>query len=103
LTKSDLPGEPFHPQRIYYYYCIHLKLHPQPAWVIDITQEWEAKARAIGAYHSQFTQGREHIDPSLVEQLREDAAYWGRSIGVRYGEPFASKEPVGLQNFDTLI
>ena len=23
LTKSDLPGEPHHPERIFYYYCVH--------------------------------------------------------------------------------
>ena len=36
LTKSDIPGEPFHPSRIFYYYCIHLKLVPQPAFIVDI-------------------------------------------------------------------
>jgi len=103
LTKSDLPGDPFHPQRIFYYFCIHLKLNPQPAWIVDISEEWETKARAISAYHSQFVLGREHLDPPMVEQLREEAAYWGRSIGVRYGEPFASKEPLGMSDFGSLI
>ncbi len=103
LTKSDLPGEPFHPQRIYYYFCIHLKLNPQPSWIVDISEQWNAKSQSIAAYHSQFIQGREHLNPPLVEQLREEAAYWGRSIGVRYGEPFASKEPVGLTDFKSLI
>ncbi|MEO2012510.1 MAG: PIG-L family deacetylase, partial [Pirellulaceae bacterium] len=25
LSKTDMKGEPFHPQRIFYYYCVHLK------------------------------------------------------------------------------
>jgi len=103
LTKSDLPGEPFHPQRIYYYFCIHLKLNPQPSWIVDISEQWNAKSQSIAAYHSQFIQGREHLNPPVVEQLREEAAYWGRSIGVRYGEPFASKEPMGLRDFNSLV
>jgi bacillithiol biosynthesis deacetylase BshB1 len=103
LSKSDLAGEPFFPQRVFYYYCIHLKLNPQPAWIMDISQEWETKARAIEAYHSQFIAGRESNHPSFVEQLREEAAYWGKSIGVRYGEPFASKEPLGLRDLEQLV
>ncbi|MEX2186059.1 MAG: PIG-L family deacetylase, partial [Pirellulales bacterium] len=47
LTKSDLPGEPFHPRRIYNYYCVHLKLAPQPAFVLDISDHWDQKLAAI--------------------------------------------------------
>lgn len=103
LTKSDLAGEPFFPQRIFYYFCIHLRLNPQPSWIMDISQEWDTKARAIAAYHSQFLAGRESMQPSFVEQLREEAAYWGKSIGVRYGEPFASKEPLGFRDLGHLV
>ncbi len=103
LSKTDLAGEPFHPQRIFYYFCIHLKLNPQPSWIVDISLEWDAKARAVEAYHSQFIKGRESVQPSFVEQLREEAAYWGKSIGVRYGEPFASKEPMGMRDLESLI
>ena len=43
LTKTDLPGEPHHPQRIYNYYCVHLKMAAQPAFVLDISDEWDQK------------------------------------------------------------
>ena len=81
LTKSDLPGEPFHPQRIFNYYCVHLKMHPQPAFVLDISENWGQKEKSILCYESQFVTGREHMSPSFVEQLRIEAAYWGKSIG----------------------
>lgn len=103
LTKSDLPGTPFHPQRVFYYYCIHLKLAPQPAWIMDISETWDQKSASVAAYQSQFITGREDRDPSFLEQLREEAAHWGRSIGVRYGEPFASKEPLGMSDLVSLI
>jgi bacillithiol biosynthesis deacetylase BshB1 len=103
LTKSDLAGQPHHPQRIYYYYCVHLKLAPQPAFVLDITPYWDVKLAAIAAYHSQFTAGREHDSPSMLERLRDEAAYWGKTIGVRYGEPFASREPLGLRSLRELV
>ncbi|MFM8571081.1 MAG: bacillithiol biosynthesis deacetylase BshB1 [Pirellula sp.] len=103
LTKCDLPGKPFHPSRIFYYYCIHLKHIPQPAWIMDISSHWQAKADSIMAYRSQFLEGKEHVDPPIVELLREQAGTWGTAIGVRYGEPFASKEPIGLKDLNDLI
>lgn len=103
LTKSHLQGEPFHPQRIFYYYCIHLKHVAQPAFVLDISEQWEAKRQSIEAYASQFTIGREHVSPSLIERLRDEAAYWGRMIGTRYGEPFNSREPIALTDFSRLL
>ncbi|MEZ6118705.1 MAG: PIG-L family deacetylase, partial [Pirellulaceae bacterium] len=47
LTKTDMPGEPFHPARIYNYYCVHLKMAPQPAFVLDISEHFERKMEAI--------------------------------------------------------
>ena len=103
LSKSDMSGEPYHPERIYNYYCVHLKSHPQPAFVLDISEQWEAKLKAIGCYVSQFVTGREHMEPSFLKSLEIEAAFWGKSIGVKYGEPFHSKEPIGLGSMDSLI
>ena len=103
LTKCDLPGKPFHPQRVFYYYCIHLKHIPQPAWIMDISSHWQTKANAILAYESQFVEGKQDVEPSMIEMLRCQAATYGMSIGVRYGEPFASKEPIGLSDLTSLL
>ncbi len=103
LSKTEMDGAPFHPQRIYNYYCVHLKLHPTPAFVLDISQQWEQKLASIACYQSQFVIGREQAEPTFLEQLRDEAAYWGKSIGVRYGEPFTSREPIGLTDFSALI
>ncbi len=103
LTKSDLPGEPHHPARIYNYYCVHLKIHAQPAFVLDISEQWAQKIKAIACYESQFIRGREQMNPSFMEQLQIEAAYWGQSIGVRYGEPFNCREPIGLSGLNHLV
>ncbi len=63
----------------------------------------EQKLESIRCYHSQFIKGREQLDPSFLDQLQIEAAYWGKSIGVKYGEPFTSREPIGLSDFDSLI
>jgi N-acetylglucosamine malate deacetylase 1 len=103
LTKTDLPGEPFHPQRIFYYYCVHLRIIPQPAFVLDISDLWDKKRAAIECYRSQFIEGRPQEPPTFIDQLRDQAATWGWSIGVRYGEPFASREPVGVCTLKGLV
>ncbi len=103
LTKSDIPGEPHHPQRVYHYYCIHLRQAIQPAFILDISEFWEQKLAAIECYHSQFVVGRPTAPPTLLDQLRDEAAYWGKLIGVRYGEPFTSREPIGLRGLHELV
>ena len=103
LSKCDIPGEPYHPQRIFNYYCVHLKMAPQPAFVLDITDQWEAKLESIKCYHSQFVKGREHLTPSFIEQLEIEAAYWGKTIGRPFGEPYAAREPLAISSLLGLV
>src|SRR5262252_5092543 len=35
LVKTDLPHAPHYPQRIIYYFSVHLRLHPRPSFVLD--------------------------------------------------------------------
>jgi bacillithiol biosynthesis deacetylase BshB1 len=103
LTKCDMPGKPHHPERIYNYYCVHLRMTPQPAFVLDISEYWEKKLASIRCYHSQFIEGRPTEPPTFLDRLRDEAAYWGKAIGVRYGEPFACREPLGMNSMRSLI
>ena len=103
LTKTNLPGEPHYPERIYYYYSIHLRLIPQPAFVLDISSHWEKKLAAIECYRSQFIEGRPGQPPTFLDRMRDQAAALGWTIGVRYGEPFAAREPVGLTTMAGLV
>lgn len=102
LTKTELAGAPHHPERIYHYFSIHLKLAIQPDFVLDITPYWEQKLASIACYHSQFIAGREDDRPTLMTRLRDHAAYWGAQIGVEYGEPYACREPIGLTGLQQL-
>jgi len=103
LTKSDLPGVPHYPERIYYYFCVHLRIVPQPAFILDISPYWERKQQAIECYRSQFIEGRPEEKPTFIDRLREQASTWGFAIGTHYGEPFASREPVGLRSLAELV
>ena len=103
LTKTDMPGEPFHPERIFYYYCVHLKTIPQPAFVLDISEFWDRKLAAVSCYRSQFIEGRPAEPPTFLDRLRDQAAFWGWSINTHYAEPFATREPIGLGTMKGLL
>jgi LmbE family N-acetylglucosaminyl deacetylase len=103
LTKTDMPGEAWHPRRIFHYYCVHLKQAAQPAFILDISRYWERKIAAIRCYESQFITGRPSEAPTFLDQLRDEAAYWGKCIGTAFGEPFTGREPLGLVSMQSLI
>lgn len=102
LTKTDLPGLPHFPARIFYYFTVHLRIHPPASFVVDITGQIDAKMAAIACYRSQFIEGRPNTSPTLLDDLRDRARYWGWAIGAGYGEPFLSREPVGLRSLRDL-
>lgn len=103
LTKSDLPGEPHFPARIFYYFSIHLRIHPKPSFVLDISSTLEAKMRAVSCYRSQLVEGRPTTPPTVLDDVRDRARYWGWAIGTAFGEPFVCREEVGLRGLGELV
>jgi bacillithiol biosynthesis deacetylase BshB1 len=103
LTKTDMDGQPYYPERIYNYFCVHLKLAPVPGFVVNISEQWEVKRAAVECYQSQFVVGRPTEPPTFLDRIETEAAYWGQRIGTKYGEPFACREPIGLGTLSGLI
>ena len=103
LTKTNLPGEPHYPERIIYYFTIHLRVHPRPSFVVDISSHIDAKLQALACYRSQFIEGRPTTPPTVLENVRDRARYWGWAIGVGFGEPFLMREEVGLRSLRDLV
>jgi N-acetylglucosamine malate deacetylase 1 len=102
LSKTDMPGQPHFPQRIIYYFTVHLRIHPPTSAVIDISATIEKKLQAIACYQSQFVQGRSTVSPTFLDDLRDRARYWGWSIGTGFGEPLVCREPIGLRSLRDL-
>jgi bacillithiol biosynthesis deacetylase BshB1 len=102
LSKTDMQGEPYWPPRILYFWSIHLRIHPKPAFVLDISDVIDEKMAAIRAYESQFLTGRSQQFPAPLDDIRDRARYWGWTIGKGYGEPFASREEIGLSSLTAL-
>lgn len=97
LTKTDIPGEPWHPKRILYYFCTHLRMSFQPTFCTDISAFIDAKMAACSCYASQFGPDG---PPAMVRAVN---AYFGTRLGVAYAEPFFSHEVVGLSRLDHLV
>jgi N-acetylglucosamine malate deacetylase 1 len=103
LSRSDLSGEPFWAPRMFYYWSIHLRIHPKPAFVIDVSECLEQKMESLRAYRSQFIIGRPSTFPNPLDDIRDRARYWGWAIGKAYGEPFASRGDIGLRGLDGFV
>ena len=103
LSKSDMAGYPHWPPKVYYYFSVHLRIHPPPSFVIDISEQIDAKMQSIRCYESQFVTGRAQDHPTALDDIRDRARYWGWSIGTKYGEPFVSREEIGLARLDQLL
>jgi bacillithiol biosynthesis deacetylase BshB1 len=96
LKQLPLEGEPFRPFKILYSTAYALV---QPTFIVDITAQYEKRRAAILAYGSQFRPKKSaaknkvylHID-SLDDEMSQLARHYGQMIGVKYGEPFLTKE-----------
>jgi N-acetylglucosamine malate deacetylase 1 len=99
LTRSDIPGEPWHPKRIIYYFCTHLRMNFPATFCIDITDTMETKMRALSCYASQGL----GAEGGLGEMVASIARYFGTRIDTRYAEPFYTRETLGFAGLDQLV
>lgn len=103
LSRSDMAGEPWWPPRIYYFWSIHLRIHPKPAFVFDISDVIDQKLAAISCYQSQFdTTRKPGGPPTVLNDVRDRNRYWGWSIGAEYAEPFGAREEIGVRSLSSL-
>jgi bacillithiol biosynthesis deacetylase BshB1 len=106
LSKTDIPGEPWHPKRVIYYFCTHLRMSFQPTLCIDISDTIETKMKAMACYESQFNRppaGPHDKNAGVAEMVRGISAYFGGRIGTAHAEPFFTYEVLGLGGLDQLI
>jgi bacillithiol biosynthesis deacetylase BshB1 len=74
----------------------------EPTFVADVTRAFETKMAACRAYASQLhdPESREPAtqisDPEFLEAIVARARFYGSLIGVRFGEPFRTLEPLPM-------
>jgi bacillithiol biosynthesis deacetylase BshB1 len=103
LSRSDLDGDPFWPASLLHYFSIHLRIHPAASVVVDISAHINTKMDAISAYRSQLIEGRPTEHPTVLDDIRDRARYWGWTIGKSYGEPLLNREQIGIGSLDSLL
>jgi len=105
LTKTDMAYEPHYPDKIVYYYASHLRVHPHPSFVVDVTDYWDRKIQAIKAYQSQFWHNQNDNSKKgwIIEHIETICRYFGNRIGVKYAEPFYCHELVGLTSLNSML
>lgn len=110
ISTADQDGgiqEAWRPRAVYHFVQDR---YMKPDFVIDISEQWNQKVRAIEAFSSQFFVGKEDQEPTtpistpdFMRFLEARARDFGRSIGVQFGEGFVADRAVGVKDLDSLI
>ena len=103
LKKLKLEGEAYRPFKVLYSTTYDRTV--RPSFVVDISQEFARRSRAILAYGSQFRpKGRERRSKvyipldRLSTEVHAVARFYGDMIGVEYAEPFLVKEVMQVED-----
>ena len=107
LAQQGLAGDALAPHRPFKIVYATLYYDIRPSFVVDISEQFEARLQAILAFQSQFNdqEAGKDLFPAHAEirsRVESMARFYGMLGGVTYAEPFLQKE-VGLVEDLTLI
>jgi bacillithiol biosynthesis deacetylase BshB1 len=96
LRRYDAGGEPWQPDWVCHYF---INDAGPVSFVVDVSQYYEVKRRALACYVSQFSRATEYaqtrLNSSVFNQLIESRdAQFGALAGVRFAEGIVVNEPV---------
>lgn len=102
LKQLPIAGEAYRPFKILYSTSY---ADVRPTFVVDISDQYEQRCKAILAFASQFRPPKTErpskvhlaID-RLEEEMNQLARHYGQMIGVKYGEPFLQKELMKVED-----
>jgi len=90
---------PFRPAHLYYYMQTYTF---EPSFIVDISDSYEIKMKAVNAYESQFHDPKSKepetfiSKPSFISYVESRAHFYGFQIRKNYGEPFYCEEKIEL-------
>ena len=103
LSRTDLEAEPYWSPGMLYYLSIHLRIHPKPSVVVDISAQIDRKMQAVRCYRSQLIEGKAETFPTVLDDIKDRSRYWGWSIHSSYAEPLISREEVPISKIESLM
>jgi len=99
--RPDL-GAAWRPRKLCYAVTMTEANDLRPSFVVDITDQWETKMKAIAAFESQFVPAPGETGVLPLDRFKEAVELSGRRhgqrIGVRYGEGFVTREPLQVDD-----
>ncbi len=112
-TQEDdgTPQQPWRPQHVLHY----MQTLPfEPTFVVDVTETWAQRTRALQAFQSQFfnpAYAPAEDEPEtfvsnqgFFEWIEARARTYGHAIGATYGEPFLYRHgPVGVTDLVAVL
>jgi bacillithiol biosynthesis deacetylase BshB1 len=102
LARYDAPGRAHRPHKILY--ALAYREDPvKPSFVVDISETFAAKMRALHCFKSQFDRAKSagEIHPTgqhLYDLVETQSAHYGSLIRARYGEPFFTHETIAVDD-----
>jgi bacillithiol biosynthesis deacetylase BshB1 len=96
LRKIETKLPAHRPQVVIYYLQNYL---PPVSFVVDVTETWKTKMKAIHSFKSQFFDPKSKeprtfiADEKFLEMIEARGHHFGALIGARYGEAYVSKQP----------
>ena len=95
-------GVAFRPRKVVYALSMTETTEAAPSFVVDITDVWDVKMRAVRAFASQFAPGPSETVTLPFERFQlaveANARRHGERIGVKYGEGFLMREPIEVED-----
>jgi bacillithiol biosynthesis deacetylase BshB1 len=101
FTKTDMPGDPHYPARVYRYMAVHARLVREPSFVVDVSEDIGVKMDALRCYESQFVENP--ANTGIFDMVLSTARTWGLAGRVEAGEPFFAAEPVAVAAVEDLL
>ncbi len=103
LKQLSIPGEAYRPFKILYATTYDETV--RPSFLVDITEQFEQRHKAILAYQSQFrpkkrdSKSKVHMPlDKLEDRVNLTSRHYGRMIGVKYAEPFLVREVMQVED-----
>lgn len=100
-TKTKLKGNPHYPRYLFYYFCSHLRMTPPISFLVDISQNFREKIRAIKCYRSQFIDNPKN--KFIFDYIEQQNRYLGRLLGCDYAEAIFSNEAIKITDLSALL
>ncbi len=105
-TWEGVPQEPWRPKRIYH---MIQDRHYEPDFIVDISETFEEKIKAVHCFGSQFySPGSEEpltyiASEGFLDTIIARDVVMGKRIGVRYGEGYTSENIPGVSSLNDLL